>query len=191
MEHLGDSHVPNFDVIFYKLNKLDSSAELIDVKTQLLKLKDSIVEESVSLLLDDDSKDFEGGEVNDTQKENFEIDEQIKQETKNRDMTGVAEDMKPEGDVGAISNPVSNPEVVPVVNLSSVQDDVLEAISNPILNTHASAVDPTSNMIMTQPEVSKLMILDQFGQLTYISIPAQSTFMVQNAVQGGTSFWPL
>ena len=124
----------------------------------MLKLKDSIVEESVSLLLDDDSKDFEGGKVNDTQKENFEIDEQIKQETKNGDMTGVAEDMKPEGDVGTISNPISNPEVVPVVNPSSVQDDVLGAILNPISNTHASAVDPTSNMIMTQPEVSKLMI---------------------------------
>ena len=189
LEHPGDSHVPNFDVIFYKLNKLDSSAELIDVKTRLLKLKNSIVEESVSLLLDDDSKDFEGGEVNDTQKENFEIDEQIKQETKNWDMTGIAEDTKPEGDVGTISNPILNPEVMPVVNPSSVQDDVLGAISNPILNTHASAVDPTSNMIMMQPEVSKLMILDQFSLPTCISLPAQSTFMVQNAAQGGGNFF--
>ena len=188
LEHPGDSHVPNFDVIFYELNKLDSSAELIDLKTRLLKLKDSIVEESVSLLLDDDSKDFEGGEVNDIQKENFEIDEQIKQETKNGETTGVAEDTKPEGDVGTILNPVSNPEVVPVVNPSSVQDDVLRAILNSISNTHASAVDRTSNMIMTQPEVSKLMILDQFGQPTYISLPAQSSFMVQNAVQGGIFF---
>ena len=190
LEHLGDSHVLNFDVIFYNLNKLDSSAELIDVKTRLLKLKDSIVEESVSLLLDDDSKDFEGGEVNDTQKENFEIDEQIKQESKNGDMTGVAEDTKPEGDVGTISNLISNPEV-PVVNPSSVQDDVLGAILNPILNTHASAVDPTSNMIMTQTEVSKLMILDQFSQPTYISLPAQSMFMVQNAAQEGNFFLAL
>ena len=143
----------------------------------------------MSLLLDDDSKDFEGVEVNDTQKENFEIDEQ--DQTKNRDMSGVAEETKPEGNVGTISNPVLNPEVVPVVNPSSIQDDVLGAISNPISNMHASAVDPTSY----DYDTTRSEQINDFRPVRstdlYIITCSINVHGSKCCAGGGTSFWPL
>ena len=42
-----ESNLPNFDVIFKELNKLESSDELLDLKTRLLQLKESLVDGSV------------------------------------------------------------------------------------------------------------------------------------------------
>ena len=45
--------LPNFALIFYELNKLESSCKLVDVKSKLLKIKQSLMEEdAVSVILD-------------------------------------------------------------------------------------------------------------------------------------------
>ena len=64
-----ESHLPNFDVIFYELNKLESSSELLDLKTRLLKLQQCIQEQDpMSFLLENDSKNKNNTDVNLIQK---------------------------------------------------------------------------------------------------------------------------
>ena len=60
-EPLPESNLPDFDVIFKELNKLKSSDELLDLKTRLLQLKESLVDGSVSIVLDN-SKDDENND---------------------------------------------------------------------------------------------------------------------------------
>ena len=78
--------------------------------------------------------------------------------------------MKPEGaELSIGSNVVSN-------NISN----------GDATNVIQAAVDPTSNVLM-----SKFMIVDQFGQQNFISLLAQSTFMVQNSAQGNLFLSPV
>ena len=43
----NEMQFPNFDIIFHELNKLDSSVELLAVKSQLLKIKQSVIDHGV------------------------------------------------------------------------------------------------------------------------------------------------
>ena len=54
--------LPNFALIFYELSKLESSRELVDVKSKLLKIKRSLMEEeeAVSVILDKEGDENDG-----------------------------------------------------------------------------------------------------------------------------------
>ena len=127
-----DESSPNFDVIFYELNKLASSNEVVDVKTRLLKLKQTVEGESGMSSLHADVQRNEDGHSG-------------KQELN-------------------VPNTVTN-----------------------------VVVDPTTNMLMAQQQqdISKFMIVDQFGHPNWISLPSQSTFMVQNSMNGNYFLAPV
>ena len=63
-EPLEQEHkdLPNFALIFYELSKLESSWELVDVKSKLLKIKRSLMEEeeAVSVILDKEGDKNDG-----------------------------------------------------------------------------------------------------------------------------------
>ena len=91
-----------------------------------------------------------------------------------------------------VSNTVSNP-------VESFPSDCVEPVpaSNPVTNPVDSSaanvfpvVDMTSNLLMAQG-MSKVMILDQVGQQSYISLPVQTCFMVQNAAHGNIVLAPV
>ena len=46
-------------------------------------------------------------------------------------------------------------------------------------------------MLVSQPEMSKFVIYDQYGQQSLITLPSQATFMVQNSVQGNVLLAPV
>ena len=90
------------------------------------------------------------------------------------------------------SNTVLNPVDSSAENV--FPSDCVEPVSfsNPVDSSAANVfpvVDAMSNVLMAQG-MSKVMIIDQFGQQSYISLSVQTGFMVQNAAHGNIVLAP-
>ena len=150
-----EDDLPNFDLIFQELGKLDSSNKLLDVKARLMKLQESLV----------------GGVLVD----NNVVEGAVQEEETHQEVPAVCDD----GPNPHISDSVS----VAKEGISHQGPDGEKVIRG--------VVDNASNVLVSQQEMSKFVIYNQYGQQSLITLPSQATFMVQNSVQGNILLAPV
>ena len=226
-----DSETPNFDIIIYELNKMESSEEILQVKSLLVKIQNLLDFESD---IDDNPVHNDGSEnvLNSDQMQNPVVDDS--KDSNPLDSTGmnnvqhvnfplfhnVGENLQVPG---SVSNPAVMSEVqnqlypsLQVTGNPHVTSDTsgmnqFQYIANPNPVLHNQPVGGSvSNVgfqwnaaggqfpigvpnivqeqhvqqVQPQPQVSKFVITDESGRPSIITLPSDTTFLVQNGPPG-------
>ena len=212
-----DFETPNFDIIIYELNKMESSEEILQVKSLLVKIQHSLEFESD---IDDNPVHNDGSEnvLNSDLMQNPVVDDSKgSNPLHNINFLLFHENLQVSGSVSnpAVMNEVQNqlhPSLQvagnPPVTSGTSEMNQFQHIANPNLVLHNQ---PMSNVgfqwnaargqfpigmpnivqeqhhvqqVQPQPQVSKFVITDESGKPSIITLPSDTTFLVQNGPPG-------